>query len=483
MKNFRNIAMTLVLLIAGALNVCLAQTSAAGVAVYEEKTFFSNLHFRLNKANLDEEYLTNSVMLDSLQLMIDSIGRENISMIEVVSNASPEGVLERNLWLAEHRGSAIEYYICRTYPELCGLMVVSPSGESWGELREMVAADPILSKDSKDKVFAIIDSNVNVGTKKWRMQNTLGTDAVAGNIYDYIINNIYKLIRNAGVKLYYNAAMISDSIQAEETAESIMADTTATAQAADTTAIAQATDTTAIAAAEAAESEQMAVAEQITEATAAQTEIQPESEKEPREAMLSVKTNLLYDAAYIPNQGFKPALNVEAEYYFRNSNWSALAEFDSPWYSDPETHFYFQIQNFQLEGRRYLNLGKNSVQNSHNGLYVSAYAMFNMYDLCFNEDGNGKQGEGAGAGIGLGYVMPISKNGKWKLEFSLKAGYYESHYDNYHYGVNEKGQGKYFYDWDGEADDFIRRNWRFRWVGPTSVGVTLSYDILSRKVK
>lgn len=468
MKNFKNIAAALVLLLAGALNVMQAQNaSVAEGAVYVEESYFANLHFRLDKTNLDQTYLTNPEILDSLSMMIDSIGRENINMIEVVSNASPEGVLEHNIWLAESRGKEIERFICQTYPELCGIMTVTPSGESWDELRELVVADTKLSEATKDKILAVIDADINVGTKKWRMQNVLGSDPAVGNVYNYLIKNIYKVIRNTGIKIHYNALSLNtdtNSVVNVEVADTVMIPETDVN-----------TDTIAVA-------DTITVADTIVETDTVQEEInEVNDEIKLREPMLSIKTNLLYDAVVIPDHGFKPASNVEVEYYFRNSNWSALAEFDSPWYSEEPGHFYFQLQNWQLEGRRYLNLGKNSVPYSHNGLYVSAYAMYNQYDLCFNAEGNGKQGEGAGAGLGIGYVKPISKNGKWKLEFSLKAGYYESHYDPYHYG--EKNNGKYYYDWNGNESDFIRRNWRFRWVGPTSVGISLSYDILSRKVK
>ena len=40
--------------------------------------------------------------------------------------------------------------------------------------------------------------------------------------------------------------------------------------------------------------------------------------------------------------------------------------------------------------------------------------------------------------------------------------------------------GKYYYDWDGAIEDFKRRNYRFRWLGPTGLGITLSYDLLQR---
>ena len=57
-------------------------------------------------------------------------------------------------------------------------------------------------------------------------------------------------------------------------------------------------------------------------------------------------------------------------------------------------------------------------------------------------------------------------------------GYYETRYDPYHAGDPYKG--KYYYDWEGDVEDFIRRNHRLRWFGPTGVGISVSYDLLYR---
>lgn len=218
-----------------------------------------------------------------------------------------------------------------------------------------------------------------------------------------------------------------------------------------------------------------------------------------REPMLSVKTNLLYDLFFVPGVAFDPVLNVEVEYYPRNSKWSILGEYEFPWWSDDEgmrpdsKHHYFQALNGQLEVRRYFafNAGNEERALRHTGHYLSAYAGINMYDFCFDsKHGEGVQGEGRGFGLGYGYVLPLGGlDSRWKLEFLVKAGYYVTLYDPYTYMPNydptthEFLYGRYYYDWAGLSKDFIRRNYRFRWLGPTGVGVTLSYDLLDRKVK
>ena len=217
-----------------------------------------------------------------------------------------------------------------------------------------------------------------------------------------------------------------------------------------------------------------------------------------REPMLSVKTNLLYDAFFVPGVAYDPIVNVEAEYYIRNSKWSIVGEYEFPWWSNDEgmrpdsKHHYFQALNGQLEARRYFafNSDNEALAYAHNGHYLSAYAGTNKFDFCLDSKlGEGVQGEGWGAGLGYGYVLPLGGQGsRWKLEFLVKAGYYVTRYDPYYYQATYDNdhqfvEGKYYYDWAGSKENFIPRNWRFRWFGPTGVGVTLSYDLLYRNVK
>lgn len=187
----------------------------------------------------------------------------------------------------------------------------------------------------------------------------------------------------------------------------------------------------------------------------------------PREPMLNVRTNLLGDLATV--------LNVGIEYYPRHSRWTALAEWTFPWWSHDASHHYLQMLNGSLEARRYFK-----DDDTHTGHYLSAYAHANLYDFSFDAE-RAWQGEGAGLGLGYGYVWQPWNNERWKLEAFVRFGYYQSLYDPYH--ASDPYNGKYYYDWDGPVEDFTRRNHRLRWLGPTGLGVTISYDLFKRKLR
>ena len=215
-----------------------------------------------------------------------------------------------------------------------------------------------------------------------------------------------------------------------------------------------------------------------------------EPEVLPRREYLSVKTNLLFDVAYVPGYNrWCPIPNVAVEYYPKKGHFTYGASIDFPWWQDYDAHKYFQIRNYQLETRYYLRRGDLSSNPpgegaAFRGLYLQAYAHVALFGLCFDAD-RGWVGEGAGGGVGLGYVMPISKKGHWRLEFGLQAGFFRCKYDPYQYEnpVDPTYRDHlYYYKWSLDPSLFKKRQYRYNWLGPTRVGITLTYDLLYRRI-
>ncbi len=211
--------------------------------------------------------------------------------------------------------------------------------------------------------------------------------------------------------------------------------------------------------------------------------------RSPRRELLSVKTNLLFDLAYMPGYGrFCPIPNVAVEYYPLHGHFTFGASVDFPWWQHYNTQKYFQVRNYQLEARYYLrsgSVGEHGYGNgpAFRGWYLQGYAHAGLYDICFDTD-RGWEGEGLGAGLGVGYVMPLGKNGRWRLEAGAQFGYFWTKYDPYQWQCPVDGAGggdKYYYKWTGKAEDFKERQYRFNWIGPTRIGITLTYDLIYRK--
>lgn len=213
-----------------------------------------------------------------------------------------------------------------------------------------------------------------------------------------------------------------------------------------------------------------------------------ETEGDDRRELMSVKTNLLFDLAYMPGYNrFCPIPNVAIEYYPLHGHFTYGASFDTPWWKHYSKHKYFQLRNYQVHTRYYLRRGdieerKPGKEAAFKGFFFSAYAHAYLYNICFSEK-RGWEGEGWGAGIGAGYVMPIDRKEHWRLEFGLQLGYLNTLYDPYQWRCPvDPGTDidRYYYKWYGNAKDFKKRQHSYSWIGPTRVEITLSYDLIYR---
>ena len=372
------------------------------------------VHFRWDDSRLDLDYMGNRQTFRRFAHVIDSIGIHHIDSVVIVSQSSPEGVYEHNLRLSQRRAATMRRAIMARHPELEQRLFVHPEGESWGRLREYVINDKRMKQSTIDQVVRIIDSDVNIGTKKWRLAQL--------PIYRYLLMTYYPRIRNSVFCIIYFDEPIAMAAFDEPITEIALMDT---------------------------------LPELPLQITA------------PREPALGIHTNLLNDLGTVLNVGF--------EYYPRHSRWTIAGNYTFPWWSHDASHHYFQLLDWELEARYYLK--KSPL---HYGHYFAAYGHYNLYDFSFNAE-DAWQGEGRGAGISYGYVWLPWQNKRWKVEAHIRFGFYETRFDPYH--ASDPFNGKYYHDWFGMPDDFISRNHRLRWLGPTGAGITLRYDLITRKVK
>ncbi len=212
----------------------------------------------------------------------------------------------------------------------------------------------------------------------------------------------------------------------------------------------------------------------------------------PRRELLSIKSNLLFDFAYMPfgYNRWCPIPNVALEYYPLHGHFTFGASIDFPWWQDYDAHKYFQVRNYQLETRYYLRSGdvRSNIPGqgaAFRGLYLKAYAHGGLFCFAMNAD-KGWIGEGVGGGLGVGYVLPLTRKGHWRLEFGAQFGYIWAKHDPFQYeyrGSVNLQDHLYYYDWTLPASQFKKRQYRFNWIGPTRVDITLTYDLLYRRVQ
>ena len=209
--------------------------------------------------------------------------------------------------------------------------------------------------------------------------------------------------------------------------------------------------------------------------------------KVPRREIMAVKTNMLLYGVYMPSGYDKwcPIPNVAVEFFPLHGHFTYGASLDFPWWRNYWGHKYFEVRNYQLEARYYFRSGDVRLREPGEGIafrgwYLQGYAHAALFCICFDKD-RGWKGEALGAGLGAGYVLPLGKKSHWRLEFSLQAGFMYGGYDPFQFEnpVNPNYRDHlYYYKWTGKPADFRRRQYRFTWLGPTRVGITLGYDLL-----
>ena len=330
--------------------VCLATAFAQSKS--EQLTYTGiEVHFRLDKHKLDLGYMGNQASFQHFAATIDSIGIERIDSVVIVSQSSPEGPYKHNLWLSEKRAQSMQRYLLQEHPYLEEKLSVHPDGESWAQLRNYVQADTKLKDSTKEKVLKVIDADVNIATKKWRMQQL--------PVYRYLLATYYPRIRNSVFCIvYYEDIAMPELLPVEPL-----------------------------------ETPQFRKPErwQDTIITRKKTTI------------AAIKSNLFYDAI--------AAFNVEVEIPI-GKRFSLMVEDVFPWYHIGNKYAY-QMWEIGAEARYWFF--RDSKRDKLSGCFVGPYLMSSKYDFqwdrAFNYQGeywSGGLSLGAAAPIGKYFNLEFS---------------------------------------------------------------------------
>ena len=76
------------------------------------------------------------------------------------------------------------------------------------------------------------------------------------------------------------------------------------------------------------------------------------------------------------------------------------------------------------------------LSEENDGFFAGAHFGLAYYNFAFDGDyryqDHNRETPTIGCGVSIGYRLPISKNNRWRVEFSLGAGVYSNHYDKFH---------------------------------------------------
>lgn len=167
---------------------------------------------------------------------------------------------------------------------------------------------------------------------------------------------------------------------------------------------------------------------------------------------IAIKTNLLYDAALMPN------LEVE---WLMNRHWSVGIEGDVAWWK-PASNKVYRLAMISPEVKYHIN-----PKGAWRGLYAGAFAGGGLYQL-ERPHHDGYRGEGGMAGLSLGYVWTLGRH--LLMEAGIGAGYMYTRYKVY-----ESRDGHKLY----------MRTKNLNYVGPLKLKLSIAwrFDIMNKTVK
>jgi hypothetical protein len=175
--------------------------------------------------------------------------------------------------------------------------------------------------------------------------------------------------------------------------------------------------------------------------------------KSRRRPLFAVKTNLLFDAALMPN--------IELEVPI-GKRWSLNGEYMFPWWLINDDRYCLQILMGGLEVR--YRPGKRSGRDVLTGHFIGLYAGGGKYDLQW--DKNGYQGEFfIAAGVSYGYAHSIARN--LRLEYNIGIGMLRTDYRHYHSRDNHRTL-------------LWQENGEYTWLGPTKLKISLVWLITGK---
>ena len=180
----------------------------------------------------------------------------------------------------------------------------------------------------------------------------------------------------------------------------------------------------------------------------ANPDAQASSGGEKKPVYMAVKTNLLYDLAFVPNIGLEVSLGKK---------WSMVGNWMYAWWKCDHRNNYWRTYGGELEFRKWF--GPKASAKPLTGHHLGVYLQGVTYDF-----EHGKTGYlsdfSYGVGIAYGYSAPIAR--RLNLDFVIGVGYFGGEYKEY---LPIDGH----YVWQATKDR--------QWFGPTKAEVSLVWLI------
>lgn len=400
-----------------------------GIAHSQESRTEICIDFRVNSAVIDPAYSDNAARMQEIIDFLRAIRQDstiNIVEMSFCGAASPEGSDQLNRRLARGRLEALEKLVRGEMVIPDSLITRNDNYIPWDYLKSQIEDSGL---DRKDEVIAILEEearlvdyhhpNTHIDNRIIKLRALDG-----GKVWQQMNKLFFGQMRNASavfVTYKKELAPVGEPVAAPDTVKV----------------------------------EPMAeVVEVAPDTTAITGTVVPEAERWSRN--LHVKTNAI---------GLGMAIANGAVEFDLAKHWSlTLPVYYSAW-NYVKTTIKFRTFAVQPELRYWFN-------KNNDRFFIGAHFGYAQYNVAADGDyryqDHNRETPAMGGGLSLGYRLPISDNNRWRLEFSLGAGYYPLHYDKFHNTPNTK---------DGLLIESIKKDY---W-GIDQAAVTFSYSFDLKK--
>lgn len=336
--------------------------------------------------DIESDLIVSTLPLREFSAEVDSIMRtDTIKKVEIEGIASIDGPVALNERLAKARAIAMSDWLQKTTTIPAGIISLKARGEDWAMFRSLVEADKKIP--GQETLLNIIKSNKGVNEKEKEIRKMLG-----GETWKYLALHTFPLMRCAEVTLDVKHRFIVP-VPLEKLPVITETDT---------------------------------ITEEVVEIIEIMEEEAPVEDEYKCPRRFYVKTdlpywlmswsNLAFEVDFAPHWSFNLPIYFSAVNYFKHD-------------------IKFRTFSFQPGVRYWL-------RECNTGVYLEAHYGMGWWNFAFGGDyryqDHFRKSPTMGGGIAAGYRLPISKNGRWAMEFGAGVGVYRLDYDRFQNRYNGK---------------------------------------------
>ncbi|MFV0587589.1 DUF3575 domain-containing protein [Bacteroides reticulotermitis] len=383
---------------------------------FPNDTIRLRIYFQQGKYNIDPAFSENSKNLQAFLQRWHTLSSDTlcqIGVLQILGSASAEGSDIFNLKLSQRRAEALQRFIQQYIP--LDSIRIRAMGIDFSALQRLIASsDTPYLKEVLD-LLTLITQEEDTRMRE-RLKKQLMT-LKGGEPWRYMYKTFFPELRNSSL-FVLNLQREPQKPQTEEK------------------------DT----------------ANSYTPMHPVQIVTLPTEPKPEQSALcqpyMALKTNLLLDAAAIPNIGLE---------FYLSRGWSIGANWMYAWWSSNSRHRYWRTYGGELYTRRYFGqLAKSAPLSGH---HVGVYLQGLTYDVEWG--GKGYLSKFSyGAGLEYGYSLPVGR--RINIDFTLGLGYL----------------GGKFKTYQPQEDCYVWQSTNNRhWIGPTKAEISFVWLLGNRPIR